>query len=472
MKTAVILSLLIAVGLAFATFIALRKPAAPVATPVAWLAGLSESSIDSIRFSWGDKADDLRIQSDGAAGWKLERSTAKGGKVQWPVHPAQVRGGLRLLADLASIKHSDLAVMRNTQTTLVSFSKEGRDVGSLRLGNSGLGGQVPAIINDASPRFVFVDEALSRAFRREGILQWRAPVALSNMAGGAARVTISSPTSKVELARAQGRWVVNEPFRTPAADATVKTLLASLGGISISKFVDDAEGDETNLGFATPLASITVHTEQHARDRDGVARPVLVEEIEVGGPADVGRTSLFVRVRAMSTDSKGAAATVWGPIVGVVERSKLDVISGDAATYASKAVLRESALDVVSLRIADAKGKGTAFKRTIDGWFVLDASGQLGAKLGTEHAKAVQQLIEIMCNERATGVRDDKMESTIILSTVEAGVLDGLLPIVDVVVCSEAGKARVGLRTKGVLRLYADIEERTIDEVLRAVGVK
>lgn len=469
MKTAVLISLLLAVGLAFATFFVMRKPPAPVAAPVAWLLGLSESSIDAIRFSWGDKADDLRIVSDGRAGWKMERSAAKGGTVQWPVQSAQVRGGLRLLAELASRVHSDQAVMRNAQTTLIAFSMGGREVGSMRIATKGLGGQAPAIINDATPRFVFVDEALSRAFLREGILQWRAPLALPGMAAGARHISISNPNANVELGKAQGRWLVQKPFQTPAADAAIKQLLTTLANLSLSKFVDDAEGDETKLGFATLLASITVETEQPTSNG---ARPVLVEQIEVGAPADVARTTLFVRVRASIRNSTGESTPAWGPVVGVIERSRLDAIAGEAGVYASKAVLRESAADIMNLRLADAKGEGVAFQRTIDGWFVVDSSGKPGVKVESERAKAVQQLIEILCTERATKVREADVPDVIVMTTVETSVAEGPLPSADVVVCAIKGKASVGVRTKGVLRLYADADERKLEELVRVIWAK
>lgn len=471
MRTAVIVALVMAVGLAFATLLVMRRPAPASAAPVAWLAGLSESSADAIRFSWGEKADEIRIVSDGAAGWKMERSAPGGGVVRWPVQAAQVRGGLRLLTDLAKLTHSDLAVMRNAQTTMIAFSKGASQVGSLRIATKGLGGQAPAIIDDSPQRFVFVEEALSRAFLREGVLQWRTPLAFPGMATTAQRVVIENPSGKVDLVRARGTWIVYEPIRTPASEVAMRQLLAMLAGMPIAKFADDAEANDATLGLTSPIASIRVETPM-AGAEGSTPRRMLVERLEVGGPADVARATMFVRLRATIESTDGEASPAWGPVVAVVDRSRLDQVAGDASAYASKAVLRESAADVVMLRVVDPAGERVAYKRTIDGWFGVDGEGKVGAKVDGERSKALVGLIELMCGERASEVKSDEVDALEVVATIETGVLDGPLPVTEYVRCAIKGKAHVGLRVKHVLRLYGEAEGRVIEESVRALRTK
>lgn len=468
MRTAVIVALVFAVGLAFATFVVLRRPAPASPAPVAWLAALSESSTDAIRFSWGEQTDDLRIVADPAAGWKLERSAPAGGLARWPVQAAQVRGGLRLLADLAKLHHSDQAVMRNAQTTLIAFSKGTSDVGSIRIATKGLGGQAPAIIGDTPSRFVFVEEALSRAFLREGVLQWRTPLAFPGMATTAQRIVIENSTAKVELVRSRGAWIVGEPLRTPASEAAMKQLLATLASIPISKFADDADPNDAKIGLASPIASIRVETPLPGAE-GASHRRMLVERIDVGGPADVARTAMFVRAGATIEGANGESSPAWGPVVAVVDRSRLDPIAGEPGAYASKAVLRESPADIVRLRVVDPTGERAGYTRTIDGWFGMDNDGKLGAKVEGERSKALLGLIELLCAERASEVRRDQVDAMEVVVTIEPGVTDGPLPAPEFVRCAIQGQARVGLRVKNVLRLYGESDARAIDECVRVL---
>lgn len=465
MKTAVIVALLVAVGLAFATLVALRRPATTPQPPVAWLADLSEQSVDAVRFSWGEKSGEIRIAGDGRGGWTMEW-TGPDGPVTWPVQSAQVRGAMRLLADLAPMKHSTDALIRETPTTLISFSKGAREVGSLRIATKGLGGQVPAIINDAQPRFVFIEEALSRAFLREGVLQWRTALVMPGIAQGPTSVRISNPVSSVELARAAGRWAVREPWQTPAADGPMKQLLATFATVPVTRFADDASAEDAKLGFGAAGTSLRVESPLLTGDASGRER--LVERTEIGGPADVARGSLFVRASAAIEREGGESKRIWGPIVLVVDRSRLDAIAGDPSVYASKAVLRASALDVVRVAIANPKGERAAFTRTIDGWFGADADGKPSAKVDGERVKAIQQLVEILCGERATEVRGDV--GLDVAGTVEAGVAEGPLPTVEVVQGDIGGKARIGLRVKGVTRLYAEGEQATLRSTFATLG--
>jgi hypothetical protein len=460
MKTAVIVSLVLAVGLAFATFFVRRPPPTPPSVPISWLAALSESSIDEIRFSWGEKADDLRIVRTGPSEWVMERSAVSGGVVRWPVQAAQVRGGLRLLAELANAKHTDQAAMAGVQTTLISFSMEGRPIGSMRLATKGLGGQVSAIIDAAPPRFVFVEEALSRAFLRDGVLQWRTPLALPGVASGANRIVIANPSSRVELVKTQGRWLVYEPIRATTSDPAMKQLIQTLGTLPISRFADDVEILDASLGLQSPIASIQVES---PLDTGAVGRRVRIERLEVGGPADVARTTLFVRASAVIQKDGVQVESAWGPLVVVIDRARLDPIAGDASVYASKAVLRASAADVTSIRVVDPQGGRAAYTRTIDGWFAVDGEGRPGAKLEGERTKAVREFVELLCGERAAEVRADDAERSEVIWTIETGVSDGPLPVVDVVRCMIEEKPRVGLRVKGVLRLYKVDEERQIE---------
>lgn len=466
MKTAVIVSLVLAVGLAFATFFVRRPPPTPPPAPIPWLAALSESTIDALRFSWGEKADELRIVRTGPSEWVMERSAAGGGVVRWPVQAAQVRGGLRLLADLANARHTDQAAMAGVQTTLIAFSLEGREIGSMRLATKGLGGQVSAIIDAAPPRFIFVEEALARAFLREGVLQWRTPLALPGVASGANRIVIANPKSKVDLAKAQARWLVYEPIRATTSDPAMKQLLQTLGTLPISRFADDVEMQDASLGLQSPIASIQVES---LLESGAAGRRVRIERLEVGGPADVARSTMFVRASAVIQKDGVQAESVWGPLVVVVDRARLDSIAGDASVYASKAVLRASAADVTSIRVVDPQGARAAYTRTIDGWFAVDGEGRRGAKVEVERTKVVREFAELLCGERAAEVRPDDAEKLEVVWTIETGVQEGPLPVVDVVRCLIQGEPRVGLHVQGVLRLYDVDAERQIETSLRAL---
>ncbi len=464
MKTAVIISLVLAVGLAFATFFVRHPSPAPPPAPVPWLAALSESTIDTIRFSWGEKADELRIVRTGPSEWVMERSALDGAVVRWPVQSAQVRGGLRLLTDLANAKHTDQAVMAGVRTTLIAFSLQGREIGSMRLATKGLGGQVSAIIDAAPPRFIFVEEALARAFLRDGVLQWRTPLALPGVASGANRIIIANPKSKVDLVKPQGRWLVYEPIRATTSDPAMKQLLQTLGSLPISRFADDVEMQNDSLGLSSPIASIQVES---PLDSGAAGRRVRIERLEVGGPADVARTTMFVRASASIQSDGVQVDPAWGPLVVVIDRARLDAISGDASVYASKAVLRAAAADVTSIRVVDARGGRAAYLRTIDGWFVADGEGRPGVKVEGERTKVVREFVELLCGERAAEVRPDDAEKFEVVWTIDTRVSEGPLPAVDLVRCLIQGQPRVGLRVKGVLRLYDVDAERQIEAWLR-----
>jgi len=289
---------------------------------------------------------------------------------------------------------------------------------------------------------------------------------LPGVASGANRIVIENPKSKVDLVKAQGRWLVDEPIRATTADPAMKQLLQTLGTLPISRFADDVEMQDASLGLQSPIASIQVES---PLDTGAGARRVRIERLDVGGPADVARTTMFVRVSAVIQKDGVQVESAWGPLVAVVDRARLDSIAGDVSVYASKAVLRTSAADVTSIRVVDPRGGRAAYRRTIDGWFVADGEGRPNVKVEGERAKAIREFVELLCGERAAEVRPDDAEKFEVVWTIETGVSEGPLPVVDLVRCSIQGKPRVGIHVKGVLRLYDVDAERQIEAWSRAL---
>lgn len=461
-RVAVLVTLFIAVVLAFATYFALRRPQGPEkAEPIRWLSGLDEHSVDFLYIR--DEAFSAEIRRDRAVGAWVMRQPKELGDSSWPVTPERVRGTIRLLGEL-SRSQEEAAPPIGTKVH-VTIGAEAKWLRKLEFGGAALGGRCAALIETDSGmmRPTRVDDSLRRVFTAPGVREWRRPMLIPREGVDPSRIRLTSGQGSVTLSRLKGRWFVIEPVSSPADESVVQSLVSRLSQIPVARFEDaKPEGVEARVTFDDSASTAILETELRD-DTESGKRRVLVEEVRVGPAADVARSTVFVRGEARlrgSQDTEGML--LWGPSVMVVERARLDAVSTDPTVYILATASRVPVADVGRIIIeSETESRPgtidmirTTYTRTLDGW-TRETLGEPERLLTPEEASNLASMVKLILEQRCKGVviRDDAKSSRKMSVTLAAP--DGS-PIErhEIGVSGTGGEARFVIRSGEVTRVY------------------
>jgi hypothetical protein len=199
-----------------------------------------------------------------------------------------------------------------------------------------------------------------------------------------------------------------------------------LADLSILRFVDDADMSDPAFGFAKPAGSLNFETDIRAPSGTSLDKPgrVFVEHLLVGGPADVSRSTVFVKLEANAS----VGSPHWGPVVAVVDRESLEQVSGDPFFYVTKSTLPFPSADIQSVRVTLADAAESRFDRTLEGFKRLidsKASGNLTPK----ETAGIAALLSLLCEKTASTLMGTLPGSSQALAEVEVTTPDGAFAV-------------------------------------------
>jgi hypothetical protein len=419
-RTAII-SLFVALAVAGGAWFFLRPAPQPPPPAQTWLRTLDPAVVASMSVQWtsGESASIERSVVPGV--WVL-RSGGKGGRpddAHWPVGMSQVRGVLRLLADLDKVAPSEGKL--STPGTVVAFRMVDGAEHKLTFGEATLGGKA-IILVDGPPSTLRLGDARLAGLFQDGLRAWRQSSALITGAGDASnsgevsRVRLQTIGRQVTLGQVNGRWGVQAPVAAPADQGTCAKLLQTLGALAIQRRIEEALTDSAT-GLDNPTAMIDTESDFRIPVGGDIARRTLLQKLTVGGAADSAGTKLYATIRAEWKDpAKGAPEAAWGPALVTISRAELNQLSAQAPPYFSRQSVQTPAADISGFVLAgdespmvdnaakdvNASSRQVHIVRTLDGWRYKPDQGELRVP-STSAATQIDALVRLLVERPADG---------------------------------------------------------------------
>lgn len=417
-RTGVVVALIFAVLLALLTaiFFGRSKPIGP-ATPL--LQGIDIALLKEIEVrSTNGKVTTLASGAEGQ--WLVGSSTSK---ARWPASATQVRAALRLLGDLRTGADASLG----GAVTQITLSPVRGEAVVIRMGESIVGGRA-VFARDGIDGFAAGDAQLRDVFARDAG-EWREAGVFVVDSAEASRFSLKGRAQEVSLGRVGKQWGLTTPRALPADRPIVEAVLKQLSGIAVSSFRDDADPAGASFGFDAPTSVVRTEHDRRTLVGEAVERATLVQELRVGGPADVAGQSLLCRVEAWSERDGAERRTLWGPIVAVISKESLSAVATDPAVYVSRVAMSAPVADARSFTIASPPGVSLdqaaprVYRRASDEWAPPE---NLPASAATPEAiRAVRAVIKLVSETRAQQVVLSEPSGAVYAATVTLGALDG-----------------------------------------------
>lgn len=466
-KGPVIVVLILALLLGGATFFVIKRPAAaPPPQPIAWLAGLDANQIRSFQVEWGPREPVASFVREATTEeWMLTRAGTKA----WPVRVELLRPFLRLLNDVGRLDAQN-GTRGPADGTRVSFALTDNTTRTIRVGDSPLGGRVPAAIDDtAGPRVVQIDDGIRRMLRPESLLGWREARLIPRSGVEPSRVTLETGKGRVSMARVQGRWALISPLACQASDDAMKTLVRQIASMRGERLMDEVAADGPIVGADAPIATIRLESDLRIPHGDTVERRTLVEEVRVGKSADMGGAVLYAAVGARLLDpATNTESSLWGPTTITISKEKLDAIPVEPSVYASKRAIPMPGADVNAVTLwadsktfaSDAAGPmvpptdARKFTLSAKGWNLLHATHAARPLEGAD-AAGVAALVRALgdVDSAAVGTQPSAEISSLACCVVE-GVGGAGSMTVELGSATDGGRAILVVRTGKVVRMY------------------
>lgn len=456
-KTAVIVSLVVALGLALLTALIVRPAKiSPPPARIQWLSDLASANPSTISVRFGDGTSAELFREPVTETWLLrpqEKSPA------WPVASAQVRGLMRAFAELAGApENASASTLADATTLAITVGGKTR---SIRVAGSAIGGRVAAAIDldSGGERRVFVEDSIRRVLAREGLLAWRKNALLAREGFDPTRVRVERPEGKYTLDRVGGRWTITLPLIAPCDPAEFATLREVLSRLSAARFAehlpteqgstpqgstDDGVINDDSLGFANAWAFLSVESEIRMVEAGEVRRRVLVESARFGTAADAGGKSVHVRLVAELRDPATNAVTpAWGPVVAVVERERLAALAPSAMRLVSPVACTTPPADVLTIELTPAtpdlapraqpasEAEKVLLARGLKGW--EKRAGTAATQLPEDEQPIVEGLLRALGEARAAAVALTPPEGVRPLAQIRLGSNPGEIVVLGVV---------------------------------------
>ncbi|MCC6969664.1 MAG: hypothetical protein IT434_05525 [Phycisphaerales bacterium] len=385
----VIALVVLTIALAIPTWLVTRSPR-EVATPTKLFANSDLSKSDAIELSHSS-GKSMKLACIDAANDRWMLTWREGSQDQsWPASTPRVRAVLRLLSALVTSIPSDLAPTKSSNLSIAI----GAAKITATIDESLVSGRAALRLNDIS--LALIDTGLHSVLTTPDPAVWRDPAAFPSPIAEASRLSISTGGQELSLARVGRQWAIVKPVAEPADRAIVDELLKSLASIQAQRFIPDAGVD-----WKTPTASIRVELDQRTPSGEEVTRSTLMQELLIGGTADVGGATILARANA-SIDPGAARAPLWGPAPLVLSRQAIESLTTDPASVISRSPAPGPRADVARITLSPADvlgGKPVEFIRTLSGW-TRDRT-----PVAPADAKSIDDLLALIFDTRADKVR-------------------------------------------------------------------
>lgn len=466
-KTPVMIAIVLALLLGVASIFLLKTPhTAQSTTPIAWLAGLDASQLRSFAVHPA-KGGTVTIAREPATGeWLMSPEVGPA----WPVGVERLRPFLRLMNEAGSLPNEPGGMVPSDATALVFTLVDGQ-TRTMQIGGSPLGGKVIASIQDGLMlRVVMAEDGLRKLVQRESLLAWRDPRAVPRSGVEPSRVRLETPRGRVRMSRVLGRWALTLPIQCPANEDAMRALTRQIATLRGDRLLDDVNPADAIIGADNPTTYICFESDLRLAAGDRVDRRMLVEEVRVGKPADMGGKSLYATVGARLVDpSTNAETPLWGPIVLTISKENLDALVADPGAYASRRAVpfpgadatgvtlvhdREPMATVAGEMPSASSAELKAFKQSIRGWEVTDSSGGARTLEGAD-AAGIAGLVRALCEIDAASVgAETPVGATSIARCMVLGVGSTGSESVRVGVASVDGVAALVVTSGRIFRVY------------------
>ncbi|NUQ51633.1 MAG: hypothetical protein HUU19_02930 [Phycisphaerales bacterium] len=398
----VIALIVLTIALAIPTWIVTRSPR-EVAAPTKLFANSDLSRADAIELSHSSGRSMRIARLDAASDrWMLTWNDGRQDQ-RWPASSPRVRGVLRLLSGLVTSTPSDRVPTKSSNLSIAI----GATKITATIDESLVSGRAAFRLNDTSVSLI--DTGLHSVLTTPDPAVWRDPAAFPSPIAEASRLSISTGGQELSLARVGRQWAIVKPVAEPADRAMVDELLKSLASIQAQRFIPDADVD-----WKTPTASIRVELDQRTPSGEEVTRSTLIQELLIGGTADVGGATILARANA-SIDSGPARTSLWGPAPLVLSRHAIESLTTDPASVISRSPAPGARADVARISLSPADvlgGKPVEFIRTLSGW-TRDHTPASPAD-----AKAIDDLLALIFDTRADKVRSKPTPGSAALGSI------------------------------------------------------
>ncbi len=360
-KVGVIVALLVALLLTGAAMLLGGRGKAPA--PTGPLLGLDPARVVEVRLTRADGRFEAVRKGTASGTWDVVLG-GTGAERAWPADPARMRAALRILSTLeAADRPVDAKVESGAPEVRI-----GLDDGTsraMRVSSRTLGGhvliEVSGVPSSPRARGAWVGSDVGAMLSQTGPREWRDHSAMPGIGPDASRITLKGEKGTLSLARVQGKWGLRQPVQEAADPEAVGRLLAVLGNIAVTDFLDDGPPDRT--GLDKPIAELTIESDQ--RDEAGKLQTTS-RTLRVGQQADIAGKTVFA---AVPTAGDPAGRTV------IVSAEGLSGLTTDAAAYISRRSIQAAPADIGYLVVTPAGGSPRQFQRELEGWASVDPAG-------------------------------------------------------------------------------------------------
>lgn len=413
-KKGVILSVILTALLGFAAWWMSRPSRTTAPTgPVAILPGVDPAGVTGIQvISAPDRVDSVRAGKLPNL-WLITReSTSVTEKaMSWPADANVVRAAGRVLAE-AQGEPADASAATNWAA---SFPRVRVDAPSKRVQlefGSELAGRVTVRVGEGEPnvaRVFMAPATLAAMFKPDSMKAWRSK-RLMPVESSPARVRIEAAGEVCQLSRAGGSWGIVEPALGRGDDPSIAELLTRIAGLEVVRFADDT-ADQSESGLTSRSPRILMEADRRAVTGEQVQRQTIVQEIRIGGRADVGGKTVFVQMSGKIMDADGGSEIEsWGPLLGVADAAGLSSIATSPTAYVNRRAMNVPAADVTRLEVssvisADTPGLNptTVIERGSEAWTWSMNSGA-AERVPPDDAKMLDAVLKLLCDERSAEV--------------------------------------------------------------------
>ncbi len=323
------------------------------------------------------------VRRSGAGRWVYSAAAPTRPVGEWPAAiPGTVTGALDALSSIeAPAAPQGSSVPEGAPSLTI---RAGATTIALRISPEPLGGKT--LVQPASGPAALLDSAVLDPFFNPGPSSWRIGSALPGVRDSS-RVTVTTPSDALSLARAEGRWTLRRPISARAAEASVSKLFDALDQIAVTRFVDDARPDAAALGLDRPRLVIEAETDERIADgasgapSDRVRRAAL----HVGAPASADGTLLY------------AAPDADASIVFVIPAAALGQISTASRSYIATTATGVLPSDVFALTIRHNEPRqfDRGYRRDLGQWRAM-SGGRTTAQREPLDPSRVSELLEFL----------------------------------------------------------------------------
>lgn len=385
-RTAVIVSLVIALALACAVLLTNPRPTEGSRASSELLMDVPPERITGVTIAWPD-----------GSGWAFERlSVAEGWRAVrlgtttpvWLGESRAVGGFVKLLAQTRTKPMSGTL----TRGATIGLTIKDGDPRTIELGGEALGGTVAARVRTgAAARDVSLPGDLAELVKPAGVAEWRSTRLFVADLGEPSEVALTMGGRSLTVARSGTGWQLAPGG--PAERSLAEDWLKAVQSLSAKSLVERA-GDAVTTGLGGG-ESIVVRTERRSIEGSQVRRDVVVQELRLGVGADASGGTRFAELTARLGPG---GPVLWGPVLATLNASDLKGLSADPCTLASRRSVERSGADVARMTVKMAGQPDVTLTRSISGWTME------GGTDAVAWSARAEELLSLLTKERAAAV--------------------------------------------------------------------